>query len=687
MYIFVLGPSRVKCLTRKCFYDMTREYPDDDINKKLDNAEASLLGSQNYSEDQRKEVKKKLSYLKSEIKRRWIASHYVEHLFLKRNDSWLQGTFVIPQARSRPGRPQKSFGDVCERTKRRKTEAVRSKMNSEELTFATHVKLQCEGKTDAANVIKDLTQSPSRAKNYRNALIRSQNEQKLQLTALKALSMFVEAGLSRRQYETIRSFNKNNYPCYTILQNAKKDCYPVEESYRVSETCAEINLQDVLNHTAQRLFLSLTEVLQNLQLHGEEDNKFILVCKWGCDGSQQTKFKQKFENSSDSDANIFQSSFVPLQLSFGQQNKIVWRNPVPSSPRYCRPIRIRFIKESVDTTNEEIGYIENKINSLEDTHITHINKTFSVKHVMTLTMVDAKVCNAATLTKSTMKCYICGATSKDFNNLSLSKPINEESLKYGLSILHARIRLFEALLHIAYKLPVKKWQLRTENDKQIVQQKKLEIQEAFRTQLGLIVDVPKAGFGNSNDGNTSRRFFKDHELSATILGIDSVLVYRLKVILEAISSGHKIDTEKFGSFCWDTAKLYVELYPWHPMTPTLHKILMHGSIVIEKALLPIGMMSEEAAEARNKHFRSYRQDYARKFSREACNRDIINRLLLSSDPVITGMRPTPPKTTKPFQKDTLEMLLPAEVESQEDLFDDEDLVKESTEESWLSSSD
>lgn len=658
-------------------------YPHDDINKKIDNAEASLLDSQNYSEDQRKEVKKKLSYLKSEIKRRWITSHYVEDLFLKRNDKWLKGTFLLPKARPRPGRPLKSFGHVSERTKRRKTEQLRSQMSSEELTFATQVKLQCEGKTDASHVIKDLTQSPMRAKKYRQALTKSKNDKEKQLTPLKALCMFVEAGLSRKQYEIIRSFNKKYYPCYSILQNAKKDCYPVETSYRVTATCAETNLQDVLNHTAQRLFLSLTEVIQHLD--DVDNNTFTLMYKWGCDGSQQTKFKQKFENSSDSDANIFQSSFVPLQLSCGQQNKIVWRNPLPSSPRYCRPIRIRFVKETVDITNEEIKYIESKINSLEDTQITLINKTFSVKHVMMLTMVDAKVCNAATMTKSTMKCYICGATSKDFNNLNLKKPINKESLKFGLSILHARIRLFEGLLHLAYKVPVKKWQLRNETDKQIVQQKKLDIQEAFKSQLGLIVDVPKAGFGNTNDGNTSRRFFMDHELSATILGIDSRLVYRLKVILEAISSGHKIDTGKFGSFCSDTAKLYVDLYPWHPMTPTLHKILVHGSIVIEKNLLPIGMMSEEAAEARNKHFRSYRLNYARKFSREDCNRDVLNRLLLSSDPLITGMRPTPPKKTKSFLKDTLQMLLPAEM--QVDVCNLEDFVKESSDESCLSSSE
>lgn len=46
-------------------------------------------------------------------------------------------------------------------------------------------------------------------------------------------------------------------------------------------------------------------------------------------------------------------------------------------------------------------------------------------------------------------------------------------------------------------------------------------------------------------------------------------------------------------------------------------------------------LSEEAAEAQNKHFRRYRADFLRKFSRTDCNRDILNRLLLTSDPFIS----------------------------------------------------
>ncbi|KAH0820766.1 hypothetical protein GEV33_002025 [Tenebrio molitor] len=273
------------------------------------------------------------------------------------------------------------------------------------------------------------------------------------------------------------------------------------------------------------------------------------------------------------------------------------KNPTPSSPRYCRPIRIRFVKESNDITNDEILYMKSAISSLRNSAVTLPNKIFSVKHTLKFTMVEGKVCNAATQTSSTMRCYICGKTSKDFNSLTIEKEVKQEALQFGLSILHARIRLFESILHLGYKLPVQKWQLRSQDEKAIVQETKLKMQQDFKNKMGLIVDVPKPGFGNTNDGNTSRRFFADPDLAAEITGVDINLIFRFKVILEVISSGHEVDTEKFSAYATETAELYIRLYPWHPMTPTMHKILVHGALVIQNALLPIGQLSEEAAEA------------------------------------------------------------------------------------------
>lgn len=114
----------------------------------------------------------------------------------------------------------------------------------------------------------------------------------------------------------------------------------------------------------------------------------------------------------------------------------------------------------------------------------------------------------------------------------------------------------------------------------------------------------------------------------------------------------------------------------HPMSPTVYKILLHGPTIIAHALLPIGQLSEEAAEARNKHFRVYKERFSRKCSREACNMDIINRLLLSSDPLLTNVRPVPRKKSKPFLKETLDMLLPTDPTPRGDISIDENIDSE-----------
>lgn len=659
----VLGTSGCQVMTRKQLFTYVMNSEGYNFGEKLENLETYLFNFGPFSDKDTENFRRDVRRIKSDLKTRFTISRYRKEFFEKQNEKWLDGKINIPKplsppTGSGPGRPKKLFQNLTERNKRRRTEELRKTIDLDVLTYATQSKLATEGKRDAAFVLKESISTPKRATKYKKAFSNSQTEKKSkQLTSREALSMFIEADLSTRQYNIIRGYIPNMLPCYDKIQEAKKECYPQQDSITVTETSAEIKLQALMDHTASRLLTDLEELLSSL--NENERSSLVLLSKWGCDGAQQAQFKQKFISDSNlSDGNLFQSSFVPLRLLCSTNNKVVWQNPTPSSPRYCRPIRLRFIKETADVTREEIEHIQDAANNLEKTAVVKNEITYKVSHIMMLTMIDGKVCNSATNTTSTMRCYICGLTSKDFNSsLETTLPVKDGTLDFGLSILHARIRFFEAILHLAYKAPVKKWQLRSKEEKARVQERKKEIQEEFHRKTGLIVDVPKANFGNTNDGNTSRRFFADHELASEITGIDVNLIYRFKIILEVLSSGLEINVEQFSVYAKETAKLYVDLYGWHPMTPTLHKILIHGPQVIEKALLPIGQLSEEAAEARNKYIRQYRQNFARKFTRTECNVDILNRLLINSDPLMTGMRPpSNRRTSEPFSKETISML-------------------------------
>lgn len=74
----------------------------------------------------------------------------------------------------------------------------------------------------------------------------------------------------------------------------------------------------------------------------------------------------------------------------------------------------------------------------------------------------------------------------------------------------------------------KKWSARTRKEKEMKRNTKMLIQDRFRKELGLNVDMVKQGFGTTNDGNSARRFFSATTKSAEITGLDINLVEILR---------------------------------------------------------------------------------------------------------------------------------------------------------------
>lgn len=187
--------------------------------------------------------------------------------------------------------------------------------------------------------------------------------------------------------------------------------------------------------------------------------------------------------------------------------------------------------------------------------------------------------------------------------------------------------------------------------------RKLYVQTEFRKRLGLVVDKPRSGgSGTSNDGNTARKFFSYSSVSAEITGLRKELLDRCSIILQALSSGFNIDCNKFKEYSLETARQLVEEYPWYNLPASVHKVLIHGADVSEYGLLSIGELSEEAAESNNKYLKQFRRDFTRKMSREVTNTDLINRLLLSSDPFISALRKLPRKKKSLIPKEVIELL-------------------------------
>lgn len=628
-------------------------------------------------QDSLEKLTNNLNLLLSKIKTKWQEAGRYKDLFLKKNSIWLDKIFTFicicdeeePMPSTSGGRPIKPFEDCCAKTKKTKIgDIINRPLN--EIVFASEVAVRKSGKRDAANIIKEVALSSCDVATQIKKLRLSKLNETRSFTNEEALAIFIDCKLSKNSYKLLRNhalnINHKIYPSYYQLAKTKNDCYPSGPGGMVvTENCVTFNVQSIVDLTTMRLVLAHSEVFQNFP----SQTTYVMICKWGCDGSSgHSRYKQKFEDQDADDEYLFAYSFVPVKVhELGRVENVVWSNPFPSSTRNCRPLKFMFSKETTDLTITETNKIKQQIELLQPTKVTLENIDINVHYKFLLTMVDGKVCNALTGTKSSQRCYICGATPKLMNAINplVSHDI-KENYDFGISPLHAWIRSLECFIHISYRLIIKKWAITTDEHKEEIKNRKMEIQKKFKDEMGLIIDRPKPGFGTSNDGNTARRFFKNHEKSATITGLDDELLKRFYIILTTLSSGYEINVDKFESYVQDTRTLYLSTYSWYYMPVTIHKILTHSTQIIKKCIVPIGMLSEEAQESRNKDLRRFRECHTRKCSRIDTNTDLAQRLLVTSDPLINSFRKETRKSRKCLHKDVLSLLQPPSSNINED---------------------
>ncbi|GFQ79400.1 uncharacterized protein TNCT_140901 [Trichonephila clavata] len=132
--------------------------------------------------------------------------------------------------------------------------------------------------------------------------------------------------------------------------------------------------------------------------------------------------------------------------------------------------------------------------------------TYSCSSVLSLTMMDGKICSwlAHSSSKNARFCYSKPSFMNDLEDMKSWK-IVAEIVKMGISSLPVWIKYVECLLSISNWMDIKKPLMKA--DRPVVDACKKEVQEKFRRQVGLLVDAPKHVLGTTNDGNTARTFY------------------------------------------------------------------------------------------------------------------------------------------------------------------------------------
>lgn len=117
-----------------------------------------------------------------------------------------------------------------------------------------------------------------------------------------------------------------------------------------------------------------------------------------------------------------------------------------------------------------------------------------------MTLMDQKTFNFIVGT-SHAQCPFCRAMGENLWSANLDQ-VNSDLYGHGLSTLHGLLRGFDFFLQLAY---------------QDSSERKKIIQDKFKQRLNLLIDIPIIGGGNTNTGNTARKFF--HNISSEIAGI------------------------------------------------------------------------------------------------------------------------------------------------------------------------
>jgi hypothetical protein len=485
-------------------------------------------------------------------------------------------------------------------------------------------------------------------------------------TSDESFEFFLSNKFSQRQYKNIQKFANAHRakicPSYESILRSKAECYP--DNMTVSEIEAKVPLQDLFKHSAIRLMQSIDDaVSEYMAVKNTQHEMLTLHFGLGYDGaSGYPHFNSYMSEQQATDENIFATTCTILQLT-ASNGDVVWRTPSAASNRLCRTVAILYAKETNELIKSTAANLRDQMSKLQPIMNYPLPcglRSVSIFSEFHLTLLDGK-CFAILNDCSMQSCPICKRKPKEFNNLKIwydEDKNDKEALKFGIAPLHLWIRIFECLLNVGYKKIT--CNARGGNT-EAVKQNKVVVKERFKRLMHLKVDCPNPAGGNSNTGNVARRAFADPCLFGQCLGFDHDEVEIIRMLRNALlcfSCQLAINPDKFKIYCFKIFELWLTCFQWFPMTPTLHKLIFHGHELIRACPMPLGLMTEEAAEAKHKMFRSDRASHSRMSSRTNNIRDIFQRSLEFSDPYFSLkiMSATKKKAKSVLPRAVIEML-------------------------------
>lgn len=190
MVLFIETASKGCSISRLVLFNKMRESGQKDLANQISYLKTYLIEKTCCPSDRLDELHRTILFFTSDFKRKWNESNRTYDRFMGKNKAWLETSVNFPNfqnvSRKKSGRPRKSFAECTDRSKRMKTEELRSKYSSNELAYAAEVSMRAEGSLAAAKIIRNISFSSS---TDRNNLSKDYGTEHQSLTGDQALSM------------------------------------------------------------------------------------------------------------------------------------------------------------------------------------------------------------------------------------------------------------------------------------------------------------------------------------------------------------------------------------------------------------------------------------------------------------------------------------------------------------------
>ena len=423
------------------------------------------------------------------------------------------------------------------------------------------------------------------------------------------------------------------------------------------------------------------------------DSKYIMYYKDGADGAgSQTIWKSK--SMTGMAQNMYQYSIVPLRLEMcpaDGEKQVLWKNPSPNSPLWCRPQELIREKEG-NCLHHSIPYTDkcrdilNKepivINSWRDEGIT-----YTVQHNIKDTMKDLKfkkeisglggadcllciykqkdwldeekiingfaITTTAELTRELYQQLVTpeGEILRKSNDYEQRRGLTKEPIttsdQWSICITHSIINCILWFLKWVARLECEdlQWVEKSNCYGDHIRNATERVSNIIEKELGLRINQVCGSLskgGGSTDGNTGRRFFSFNALPTILQCVPSKykddvhnLHKNLSAALRVISSTSEVNIPLFDNLLKETSLLLSRKYGWVQINYTLHGVLHHSlDLIVLNGGIGLGELSEEALEGNNKYIRRFLELNSRKTSPNDQMTDVIGRLIERSEPYI-----------------------------------------------------